>query len=100
MAAVTQGKTSGREVSLLMTVSLDRLEQDVLGRIANHRQRSANRGAVPLGAVVTACALIVGLGVGIASAQHAHERSPIPSEAVVLGDDASLAPSTLLANGP
>jgi hypothetical protein len=78
--------------------SLERLEQDVLVRIRAHRQRSDSRSALPVGAVVTACALIVGLGVGVASAQH-HE-SLGASEAVVLGDDAMLAPSSLLASGP
>jgi hypothetical protein len=78
--------------------SLERLEQDVLSRIQAHRVRATHRSALPVGAVVTACALIVGLGVGVASAQH--RESLGASEAVVLGDDAMLAPSSLLASGP
>lgn len=78
--------------------SLERLEQDVLLRIRAHRERASHRSALPVGAVVTACALIVGLGVGVASAQHRQTLGG--SEAVVLGDDALLAPSSLLASGP
>jgi hypothetical protein len=78
--------------------SLPSLESDVLARIRAHREHSHTRGALPLGVVVTACALIVGLGVGVASAEH--RQSIGASEAVVLGEDASLAPSSLLANGP
>jgi hypothetical protein len=75
---------------------LEHLEQDVLQRISAHRKRRAERAAVPAGALVTACALIAGLGVGVASAHR--YQTVVPSEAVVLGDDASLAPSTLLAS--
>lgn len=78
--------------------SLPSLEHDVLARIRAHREHANSRGALPLGVVVTACALIVGLGVGVASAEH-HQNMGA-SEAVVLGEDASLAPSSLLANGP
>lgn len=78
--------------------TLERLEQDVLSRIRAHRERGNGRSALPVAAVVTACALIVGLGVGVASAQH--RQSAGASEAVVLGEDASLAPSSLLASGP
>jgi len=83
---------------MTIDASLQSLENDVLARIRTHRGRAQTRGAVPLGAVLTACALIVGLGVGVASAQH--RRSVGPSEDVVLGEDASLAPSSLLASGP
>lgn len=78
--------------------SLERLEQDVLSRIQAHRKRASSRSALPIGAVVTASALIIGLGVGVASAQH--RQSTGASEAVVLGEDALLAPSSLLASGP
>ena len=78
--------------------SLPSLESDVLARIRAHREHGQTRAALPLGVVVTACALIVGLGVGVASAEH--RQSIGASEAVVLGEDASLAPSSLLANGP
>jgi len=78
--------------------SLPSLESDVLARIRAHRQHAHTHAALPLGVVVTACALIVGLGVGVASAEH-HQRIGA-SEAVVLGEDASLAPSSLLASGP
>jgi len=76
---------------------LEHLEQDVLQRIAAHRRSSTSRAALPISVVVTACALIVGLGVGVASAQRYHT---VGAETVVLGDDAMLAPSSLLANGP
>ena len=78
--------------------SLQSLEGEVLARIRAHREHANTRGALPLGVVVAACALFVGLGVGVASAEH-HQNIGA-SEAVVLGDDASLAPSSLLANGP
>jgi hypothetical protein len=78
--------------------TLQSLESDVLSRIRAHREHASTRAALPLGVVVTACALIVGLGVGVASAEH--RQSVGASEAVVLGEDASLAPSSLLANGP
>jgi len=78
--------------------SLPSLESDVLARIRAHRQHARTDATLPLGAVVTACALIVGLGVGVASAEH--HQSIGASEAVVLGEDASLAPSSLLASGP
>jgi hypothetical protein len=83
---------------MMTDASLPSLESEVLARIRAHRQRAQDRGALPLGVVVAACALIVGLGVGVASAQH--RQSVGPSEAVVLGEDASLAPSSLLASGP
>ena len=76
---------------------LELLEQDVLLRISAHRRSAANRAAMPISVVVAACALIVGLGVGVASAQRYHHVS---AETVVLGDDAQLAPSSLLASGP
>lgn len=78
--------------------SLPLLENDVLARIHRHRERARSPAALPLGVVVTACALIVGLGVGVASAEH--HQSIGASETVVLGEDASLAPSSLLASGP
>lgn len=76
---------------------LEHLEQDVLIRIAAHRRASQSRAALPISVVVAACALIVGLGVGVESAQHYRHMG---AETVVLGDDALLAPSSLLANGP
>jgi hypothetical protein len=76
-------------------ISLDGLEQDVLLRIRRHRQHSGAPTALPIGAVLAACALIVGLGVGVITAQH---RPMVwGSETVVLGDDALLTPSSLLA---
>ncbi len=79
--------------------SLESLEQDVLLRIVAYRQRDTTRSAVPIGVVVMACALIAGLGVGVARAQH-RQHTIQASEAVVLGDDAQLAPSSLLVSGP
>ena len=78
--------------------SLASLESEVLARIRLHREHAPARAALPLGVIIAACALITGLGVGVASAQH--RQSIGASEAVVLGEDASLAPSSLLANGP
>ena len=82
--------------------SLESLEQDVLIRIRAHRQRATTHGAVPIGVVVMACALIAGLGVGVARApQHQQMlQASEASEAVVLGEDALLAPSSLLVSGP
>jgi len=85
--------------------SLESLEQDVLVRIRAHRQRGTSHSAVPIGVVVLTCALIAGLGVGVTRAQH-QQQTLQTSEAVVLGDDALLAPSSLLVpsillvNGP
>ncbi|MGH8141569.1 MAG: hypothetical protein ACREU2_03475 [Steroidobacteraceae bacterium] len=80
--------------------SLERLEQDVMLRIATHRRLdTTSRSAVPIGVVVMACALIAGLGVGVARAQQ-HQHRILASEAVVLGEDALLAPSSLLVSGP
>jgi hypothetical protein len=79
--------------------SLESLEQDVLLRIRTHRQRGTAHSAVPIGVVVLACALIAGLGVGVARAQQ-HQQRIQASEAVVLGEDALLAPSSLLVSGP
>jgi hypothetical protein len=85
---------------MTIDTSLHSLESDVLARIRAHRQHGHPRAALPLGVVVTACALIVGLGVGVASAEHRQSSSIGASETVVLGEDASLAPSSLLASGP
>ena len=79
--------------------SLDRIEQDVLLRITAHRQRGTTQSAVSVGVVVMACALIAGLGVGVTRAQR-HQQTIQASEAVVLGEDALLAPSYLLVHGP
>jgi hypothetical protein len=78
--------------------SLQSLESDVLARIREHREYARTRTALPLGVLVTACALIAGLGVGVASAQR--HQSVGASETAVLGEDAYLAPSSLLASGP
>jgi hypothetical protein len=70
-------------------------------RITAHRRLdTTSRSAVPIGVVVMACALIAGLGVGVARAQQQHQHRILASEAVVLGDDARLAPSSLLVSGP
>ena len=76
--------------------SLERLENDVLARIVAHRQMQSGRHSLPVGVLVVVCALAAGLGAGIFHSQ----RLPYGggSESVVLAEDASLAPSTLLAS--
>jgi hypothetical protein len=74
---------------------LEQLEADVLRRIAAFRQTGSSAGVYPVGALVTVCALLAGLAIGV---RHAHQTVVTGSEAAVLADDASLAPSTLLAS--
>jgi hypothetical protein len=77
-------------------ISLERLEERVLGRIALYRCRP-NRAYIPTGVVLTVCALLAGVSAGYLRAH----RYPAPgSESAVLAEDASLAPSTLLTTAP
>ena len=80
-------------------ISLDQLEGAVLARISAHRTRRRERESLPAGVVLTVCALVAGLSVGLV---HGHHGSVVGrgSESVVLADDASLAPSSLLTSGP
>jgi hypothetical protein len=76
--------------------SLQSLEADVLARIATHRKRGA-RGAgaaLPVGIAVIVCALAAGLGTGLRHLPR--QAAATNSESVVLAEEASLAPSTLL----
>jgi ABC-type dipeptide/oligopeptide/nickel transport system permease subunit len=75
--------------------SLAQLEADVFARMAAHRRMQSGRRSLSIGVLMVACALVAGLGAGLFHARGA--RAP-GSESVVLADDASLAPSTLLAN--
>lgn len=69
----------------------------MLVRISAHRHNTVSRATMPIGVAIAACVLIAGLGVGVASAQRYHG---VGAEAVVLGDDAQLVPSSLLKNEP
>ena len=77
--------------------SLERLEDQVMGRIALHRRRP-DRGEIPTGVVLTMCALLAGLGAGYLRAQRYPSRPG--SESAVLAEDASIAPSALLTTAP
>jgi hypothetical protein len=74
---------------------LEQLEEDVLRRIAGYRRTGSSNGVYPVGAIVTVCALLAGLAIGVRLADRAPASG---SEAAVLADDASLAPSALLAS--
>jgi len=74
---------------------LERVEAEVLARIAAVRQADSSTGVYPVGAIVMVCALLAGLAIGV---RHAERTSAPGSEAAVLADDASLAPSALLVN--
>jgi hypothetical protein len=76
--------------------SLDLLETDVLSRIAAHRQAQKNLRALPVMLLICFTALAGGWLTGWASPHH---KAPAPrSEAALLADDVSLAPSSLLAS--
>jgi hypothetical protein len=74
--------------------SLARLEADVLARIAAHRQMQSGRRSLPVGVLLVVGALAAGLGAGIFHARGA--AGTLPSETVVLAEDSSMAPSSLL----
>jgi hypothetical protein len=76
--------------------SLDGLESEVLSRIATHRQAQRPTGALPVALLLAFTALASGLVTGIAGPhRHSAARS---SEAALLADEISLAPSSLLAS--
>jgi hypothetical protein len=72
---------------------LEQLEADVLARIAAFRESGSSRGIFPVGAIITVCALLAGLAIGM---RHAQDAPLTGSETAVLAEDAGLAPSTLL----
>jgi hypothetical protein len=76
--------------------SLDALESEVLQQIAAHRQARYSKGTLPIALLVTVTALATGLLIGISEPRPAPVRPG--SEAALLADDVSLAPSSLLAN--
>jgi hypothetical protein len=76
--------------------SLDKLEADVLSRVAGHRASMKSRSALPVALLVAFTALAGGLLTGI-SEPHRHGAGRA-SEAALLADEVSLAPSSLLAS--
>jgi hypothetical protein len=75
--------------------TLDQLEGDVLARIALHRRSLTGPKVLPVALVICAAALIGGLLTGRAQSRHV---PPKGSEAALLAEDVSLAPSSLLAS--
>jgi hypothetical protein len=76
--------------------SLDSLESDVLTRIASHRQAQESLRAVPVALLICFTALAGGWVTGWANPHY--KARPAASEAALLADDVSLAPSSLLAS--
>jgi hypothetical protein len=76
--------------------SLDTLEAEVLSRIAAYRKVPKVSGALPVALLLAFTALASGVLTGIAEPHHRLSRQG--SEAVLLADDLSLAPSSLLAS--
>jgi hypothetical protein len=75
---------------------LDRVEIDVLARIRRHREERRSLRPVQVALAVCTLALLSGWFTGHA---QLHKRAiPTGSEAAVLADDVSLAPSSLLAS--
>jgi hypothetical protein len=74
---------------------LDLLESDVLARIRRHRLAQSSIRPIPIAIAVCVSALAGGLLTGMA---ERHRDDPAGSEAALLADDLSLAPSSLLAN--
>jgi hypothetical protein len=79
-----------------LEISLEALEIDVLSRIAAHRQAEQSAGTLPIALLVSVTALASGLLTGISEPQRGASRQG--SEAALLADDVSLAPSSLLAS--
>jgi hypothetical protein len=75
---------------------LDRLEADVLKRIDAHRRMRSARFSLLLGTLLAVTALGSGLWTGVSELQRRTTRPG--SEAALLDDDLSLAPSSLLAS--
>ncbi len=78
--------------------SLDGLEAEVLSRIAAHRQARKSTGALPIALLVAFTALASGLLTGISTPHRSFPGRG--SEAALLADEVTLAPSTLLASNP
>jgi hypothetical protein len=76
--------------------TLDDLEAEVLKQIAAHRQARYSKGTLPIALLVTVTALATGMLIGISEPRQTPARPG--SEAALLADDVSLAPSSLLAN--
>ena len=74
---------------------LDQLEPAVWSRIDTLRANRAPAGSLRMQFAVAVGALVIGLAVGQATVRPA----PPPSEAVLLSDDAMLAPSIRLEGG-
>lgn len=74
---------------------LDQLEPAVWSRIDRLRANRAPAGSLRMQFAVAAGALVIGLAVG----QAAVRPAPAPSEAVLMPDDAMLAPSIRLEGG-
>ena len=74
---------------------LDQLEPAVWSRIDGLRADRAPAGSLRVQFAVAAGALVIGLAIG----QAAVRPAPAPSEAVLLSDDAMLAPSIRLEGG-
>ncbi len=79
-----------------LNCSLDSLESDVLSRIASHRQAQRSWRALPVALLICFTALASGWVTGWAGPRH--KARPAASEAALLADDVSLAPSSLLAS--
>ena len=76
--------------------SLSRLESDVMSRIALHRQAQKSLHGLPIALLICFAALASGWLTGWERPHH--KASPSGSEAALLADDVSLAPSSLLAS--
>jgi hypothetical protein len=76
--------------------SLDGLESDVLSRITAHRKAQKSIGALPVALLLAFTALASGLLTGI-SGPHRPVNSR-GSEAALLAEEVTLAPSSLLAS--
>ena len=77
------------------TPALDRLESDVLARMATHRVARRSAGTLTAGLALAALALGTGLVTGRSQSQGATVRG---SERIVLADDARYSPAELLAS--
>ena len=74
---------------------LDQLEPAVWARIERRRAEQAPAGSFRMQLAVAVAALVIGLAVSQTVVRTPHA----PSEAVLLSDSASLAPSILLSGG-
>jgi hypothetical protein len=79
-----------------LDTSLDTLESDVMARIASHRHAQKSLRGLPVALLICFTALASGWLTGWARPHH--KPPPSGSEAALLADDVSLAPSSLLAS--